>query len=239
MDASHAQKRPGRGSGEAVPGLAGPDPPPAAPGPQGPFGPYGDAQARVTARSSGAEAPLPPDEGGGGSGDDGAALPPRGLTDRLRAWLAGHELLGLAPPWATWPDYERVRRWPGHPGGAPCPNLARLCLATPRRPRASRSSGASPHHRPLIDRRLRCCQVENLNALLAGLWPHASAAAEALAAEAAPALLRGVAAASGLGAMLAGLELERLELGVVPPRCVVAGVNTGGAAAAGGWGLKH
>ena len=60
--------------------------------------------------------------------------------------------------------------------------------------------------------------MENLNALLAGLWPHVSAAAEALARESAPGLLQEAVQGSGLGGLLTGLELTQLELGPVPPR---------------------
>lgn len=98
--------------------------------------------------------------------------PPPGFTDRLRAWLRGgaapEAALGLAPPWAAWPDYERV---------------------------------------------------ENLNALVAALWPHAAPAAEALLRDAAAGALAGAPPALGAwGFGLEGVELAGLSLGDAPPR---------------------
>ncbi|GBF93842.1 hypothetical protein Rsub_06841 [Raphidocelis subcapitata] len=109
---------------------------------------------------------------------DGAAArppqpppPPPGFTDRLRAWLLGGAApegpLGLAPPWAAWPDYERV---------------------------------------------------ENVNALLAALWPHAAPAAEALLRDAAAGALGATGPLQAWGFGVEGLELESLSLGAAPPR---------------------
>jgi hypothetical protein len=55
-------------------------------------------------------APAPPADDAGDKGDG----PPRGRlaawswSDQLCAWVVRHELLQLVPPWATWPDYDKV-----------------------------------------------------------------------------------------------------------------------------------
>eukprot|EP00877_Chromochloris_zofingiensis_P002594 jgi/Chrzof1/12335/Cz06g30220.t1 len=33
---------------------------------------------------------------------------PKGLVQAMLSWLQGSGLCQLAPPWAAWPDYERV-----------------------------------------------------------------------------------------------------------------------------------
>jgi hypothetical protein len=43
------------------------------------------------------------------------------LTDKLRAWVTGSDLLRLMPPWTSWPDYDQVGAliciWGGGGGG--------------------------------------------------------------------------------------------------------------------------
>lgn len=86
------------------------------------------AAARVAAagtgaagRPGGAPAGAPAGNGGGGAPEGGGGRPPapavgtgggRGpphVTERLRAWFMGHDMLKLAPPWTAWPDYDQVR----------------------------------------------------------------------------------------------------------------------------------
>jgi hypothetical protein len=57
------------------------------------------SEAQRTADKHAATAAAPPPELPAGTG----------WTSKLRAWITGHDLLRLTPPWTTWPDYNQVR----------------------------------------------------------------------------------------------------------------------------------